>query len=300
MSFKNAGGIRDHIGLVVQPPGTTQPADVVFLPSPANPDAGKREGDISQFNVEGALRFNNGVAIDPLTARRFVEVGEHAIGFDGPGEVTHGRFPQVGGMRFSFDPSAPAGRRVRSLAVVDEGGGVTDRVVEDGMLVGDPEREIRVATLNFLANGGDGYPFPLPGRIDLAGEAVQSNAPPPDFPDTNGNGVSDGAGIGRARPRRLRRARHRAGRPGQVPRALLRRDAVRRGRRGAARGSAHPEPRRPRQARHRLRTGQPALTSRVASGSRAPAPAGLIESPGHAARTSIRAIRPGRYPRGAR
>ena len=122
-SFKNAGGIRDHIGLVVQPPGTTQPADVVLLPSPANSDAGKREGDISQFNVEGVLRFNNGVAIVPLTARRFVEVVEHAVGFDGPGEVTHGRFPQVGGMRFSFDPSAPAGRRVRSLAVVDEGGG---------------------------------------------------------------------------------------------------------------------------------------------------------------------------------
>ena len=297
MSFKNAGGIRDHIGLVVQPPGTTQPADVVFLPSPANPDAGKREGDISQFNVEGVLRFKNGVAIVPLTASRFVEVVEHAVGFDGAGEVTAGRFPQVGGMRFSFDPSAPAGRRVRSLAVVDEGGAVTDRVVEDGMLVGDPEREIRVVTLNFLANGGDGYPFPLPaaGRIDLACEAVQPNAPSPDFPDTNGNGAIDAATA--ADPGR---AGQRAGPPGRVPRALLRRDAVRRGRGGAARGSAHPEPRRARQARHRLRTGQPALTSRVASGSRAPAPAGLIESPGHAARTSIRAIRPGRYPRGAR
>ena len=194
VSFKNAGGIRDHIGLVVQPPGTTQPADVVFLPPPANPDAGKREGDISRFNVEGVLRFNNGLAIVPLTAREFVEVVEHALSFDGPGEVTHGRFPQVGGMRFSFDPSAPPGQRVRSLAVVDEGGGVTDRVVEDGVLVGDPQREIKVVTLNFLANGGDGYPFPVPaaGRIDLAGEAVQPNAPSPDFPDTNGNGVIDG------------------------------------------------------------------------------------------------------------
>ena len=101
VSFKNAGGIRDHIGLVVQPPGTTQPADVAFLPPPANPDAGKREGDISQFNVEGVLRFNNGLAIVPLTARQFVEVVEHAVGFDGPGEVAHGRFPQVGGMRAS-------------------------------------------------------------------------------------------------------------------------------------------------------------------------------------------------------
>ena len=62
------------------------------------------------------------------------------------------------------------------------------------MLVGDPEREIKVVTLNFLANGGDGYPFPLPaaGGIDLADEAVQPHAPSPDFPDTNGNGVIDG------------------------------------------------------------------------------------------------------------
>ena len=245
MSFKNAGGIRDHIGLVVQPPGTTQPADVVFLPSPANPDAGKRKGDISQFNVEGVLRFNNGVAIVPLTARRFVEVVEHAVGFDGPGEVTHGRFPQVGGMRFSFDPSAPAGRRVRSLAVVDEGGAVTDRVVEDGMLVGDPEREIRVATLNFLANGGDGYPFPLPaaGRIDLAGEAVQSNAPSPDFPDTNGNGVIDGpVSASPASPASPRRAASRTPWPGTSRTASPRRRSTwprwRRARIGASRTSA--------------------------------------------------------------
>ena len=51
-----------------------------------------------------------------------------------------------------------------------------------------------MVTLNFLANGGDGYPFPLPaaGRVDLAGEAVQPNAPSPDFPDTNADGVTDG------------------------------------------------------------------------------------------------------------
>ena len=30
------------------------------------------------------------------------------------------------------------------------------------------------------------------GRVDLAGEAGQTNAPAPGFPDTNGNGVTDG------------------------------------------------------------------------------------------------------------
>ena len=195
VSLKNGGGIRDSIGLKVQPPGTISPTDVVFLPPPANPDSGKEEGDISQFEVEGAVRFNNGLAIVPVTARQLVEVVEHTIGFEGVGEATEGRFPQVGGMRFSFDPTAPAGERVRSLAIVDENGAVVDRVVEDGALAGDPERLIKVVTLDFLANGGDSYPFPVPtaGRVDLAGEAGQFSAPDTSFPDTNGNGVLDEA-----------------------------------------------------------------------------------------------------------
>ena len=195
VSLKNGGGIRDSIGLKVQPPGTTSPTDVALLPPPANPDSGKEEGDISQFEVEGAVRFNNGLAIVPVTARQLVEVVEHTIGFEGVGEATEGRFPQVGGMRFSFDPTAPAGERVRSLAIVDKNGAVVDRVVEDGALAGDPERLIKVVTLDFLANGGDSYPFPVPtaDRFDLAGEGGQLNAPNPSFPDTNGNGFLDEA-----------------------------------------------------------------------------------------------------------
>ena len=168
---------------------------MALLPPPANPDSGKEEGDISQFEVEGAVRFNNGLAIVPVTARQLVEVVEHTIGFEGVGEATEGRFPQVGGMRFSFDPTAPAGERVRSLAIVDKNGAVVDRVVEDGALAGDPERLIKVVTLDFLANGGDSYPFPVPtaDRFDLAGEGGQLNAPNPSFPDTNGNGFLDEA-----------------------------------------------------------------------------------------------------------
>ena len=88
----------------------------------------------------------------------------------------------------------PSGRRIRSLATVGESGAVVDRVVEFGELSGDPARAIKVVTLNFLANLGDGLPIPAPhpSRIDLNGEAAQPNAPDPDFPDTNGNGVIDG------------------------------------------------------------------------------------------------------------
>ena len=194
VSIKNGGGIRDGIGLVAQPPGSTDPANMKFLPPPANPTTGKLQGDVSQFDIEGVLRFDNGLVIIPLTGRQLLEVLEHTIAADSIGEVASGGFPQVGGMRFSFDPAPPSGRRIRSLAIVDESGKVSDRVVENGEIVGDPEREIKVVTLNFLANGGDGYPFPVPhpGRIDFSGEAGQYNPHDADFPDANSNGVIDG------------------------------------------------------------------------------------------------------------
>ncbi len=149
VSLKNGGGIRDDIGLVVQPPGSTDPTEVEYLPSAANPATGKAEGDISQFDIEGALRFNNGLVIVPLTARQLATIMEHGIGFDGVGEVRDGRFPQVGGMRFSFDPKAPIGQRVQSLAVIGEDGAVADRVVVDGALSGDPDREVKLHFAHF-------------------------------------------------------------------------------------------------------------------------------------------------------
>ena len=86
--------------------------------------------------------------------------------------MTAGRFPQVAGMLFSFDPAVPPGEHIRSLAIVDAIGEVSDRVVEGGEPVGVPERTIKVVTLDYLADGGDYFPFPSPanGRLDLAEE----------------------------------------------------------------------------------------------------------------------------------
>ena len=177
VALKNSGGIRDHIGLILQPAGTTRAEQVVFSPPTANPDSGKRDGEITRFDIESVLRFNNGLVIVPLTAQQLVGLMEHAIGFDGVGAMPDGRFPQVAGLRFSFDPAKPPGERIQSLAVVADDGEIVDPVMEDGALVGDPNRVIRIAVLNFTANGGDGYPFPQPafGRVDLAGEAGQYN-----------------------------------------------------------------------------------------------------------------------------
>jgi Ca2+-binding RTX toxin-like protein len=82
-----------------------------------------------------------------------------------------GRFPQVSGVRFSYDPDLPEGDRILSAAIVDETSGtVIAQLVRAGELVGDPGQTFRIVTLNFLAGGGDGYPFPTgPGanRVDL-------------------------------------------------------------------------------------------------------------------------------------
>ena len=187
VSLKNGGGIRDAIGVTRLPPGADRPSDIVLLPPAANPESGKKEGEISQYDIEGALRFNNGLSILTLTAEQLVAVMEHSVGFDSAGTATVGRFPQVGGMRFSFDSAAPPGERIQSLAIVDEQGAVTDRVVEAGDLAGDPEREIKMVTLDFLADGGDDYPFPGSGsdRIDLRGESGHASPPDKDSKGAN-------------------------------------------------------------------------------------------------------------------
>lgn len=58
-------------------------------------------------------------------------------------ERAAGRFPQVSGLAFAFDPQKPPGSRVTSIAV----GGVPL----------DPGRTYTLATVDFLARGGDGY-----------------------------------------------------------------------------------------------------------------------------------------------
>ncbi len=160
VSLKNGGGIRDDIGFFAFPPGSTNPEDLEFFPTAPNPAAGKESGDVSQFDISGTLRFNNGLTLLTVTAAELQALIEHGVGFDDVGTVTGGRFPQVAGMAFSFDPALPNGSRVPSLAIVDENGIVVDTIVAGGVLQGDPNRTIRMVTLGFLAGGGDGYPFP--------------------------------------------------------------------------------------------------------------------------------------------
>ena len=167
ISLKNGGGIRDSIGAILSSGG-----EPIRVPPPANPRVGKLDGDVSQLDIENALRFNNALALVTLTARQLRDAMEWSVA----GSGTPGQFPQVGGMEFSFNPanapmtyfSAPdgtptninfSGERLRSLVAL-RADGRQDLVVENGQLVGDSNRTFRMATLAFMVAGGDRY-FPL-------------------------------------------------------------------------------------------------------------------------------------------
>jgi 2',3'-cyclic-nucleotide 2'-phosphodiesterase (5'-nucleotidase family) len=163
ISIKNGGGVRSAIGFVNAVGG-----NVSLEPPQANPIAGKQQGDISQLDIENSLRFNNQLSTLTLTAANLRTILEHGVAASGPGQ-TQGRFPQVSGVRFSYDETLPANARILNAVITDSAGFTVDTLVVNGALHGNPSRTFRVVTLNFLAGGGDGYPFNTlgTGRVDL-------------------------------------------------------------------------------------------------------------------------------------
>ncbi len=141
-----------------------------------SPDVGiQNGGGIRNDSVIGAGVITTGDTWDIAPFRNFVVVGEvsretflllleRAVDrIPGAG----GHFPQVSGFTFSYDPSAPArdtdragdcslagdpGSRIREVTL-DDG----TAIVRDGAVV--PGEPVVVATINFLANGGDCYPL---------------------------------------------------------------------------------------------------------------------------------------------
>jgi 2',3'-cyclic-nucleotide 2'-phosphodiesterase (5'-nucleotidase family)/sugar lactone lactonase YvrE len=170
VSLKNGGGIRSQIGSIDVVTGAKEPTE-------ANASAGKPEGGISTLDIENSLRFNNSLSLVTVSVTKLKELLEHGIAL----YPNQGRFPQVGGIAFSFDLTRPAGSRLVNLAIQDSQGNDLDVVVRAGELQGDASRTIRMVTLNFLAGGGDSYPFPQDAsanRVDLfkAGAALTGAA----------------------------------------------------------------------------------------------------------------------------
>ncbi len=99
-----------------------------------------RKGPVRLKELYSALPFNNYVVAFRLRGDQLRAALEHGLARV---EFRDGAFPQISGMTLTYDPSAPAGRRIKTLFV----GG---QALEAG-------REYTVATNDFLAAGGDGY-----------------------------------------------------------------------------------------------------------------------------------------------
>jgi len=185
VSLKNGGGIRTEIGAAIVPPGSVDYAEAKLVPPPASEETGVGEGAITEGHLRATLRFDNGLTLLSVTAQELKILLEHAISATRKG-ATPGQFPQIGGMRFVFDATASAGSRIQELVVLDNQGGIKDSLVKNGQIQGDPGRRFRMVTLNFLANGGDAYPFDQlsdPRRINLyEGKGYGEKM---DYPDAN-------------------------------------------------------------------------------------------------------------------
>jgi 5'-nucleotidase len=106
--------------------------------------AGLPDGQVTLGDVLTVLPFGNMVAVMGLRGADLVAAIEHGLS---QGAGTAGRFPQVAGLRFAWDPTAPPGSRVRGVQVAQG----------PGFAPVDPGRVYRVVTNDFMRKGGDGY-----------------------------------------------------------------------------------------------------------------------------------------------
>ncbi|MEE3715131.1 esterase-like activity of phytase family protein [Tumidithrix elongata RA019] len=147
-SLKNGGGIRASIGSI---------DEVTFakVAPEANPTANKPAGAISQLDIENALRFDNKLMVFDTTPQGLLNILNYAAGL-APG---NGGYAQIGGVRFSYDPSKATGQKVQDVAIYDLDGNLVAKVADNGVALAGAPAKISVAVLNFTANGGDGYPI---------------------------------------------------------------------------------------------------------------------------------------------
>jgi 2',3'-cyclic-nucleotide 2'-phosphodiesterase (5'-nucleotidase family) len=144
-SLKNGGGLRASVGSVGETGEKLPPSATSVKPA----------GGISQLDIENALRFDNKLMVFDATPQGLLNILNYAAGL-APG---NGGYAQIGGVRFSYDPTKAVGQRVQDVAIYDINGRFVANVVDNGVVLQDAPAKISVVVLNFTANGGDGYPI---------------------------------------------------------------------------------------------------------------------------------------------
>lgn len=118
-----------------------------------------RPGPLTRRDVLAILPFKNKVVKLELTGELLRRVLEHGVARSAE-DSEPGRFPQVSGIRFTFDASRPAGSRIIEVTV-------------NGKPL-DETRKYTLATSDYLGiNGGDGYAMLKEARVIIPAEQAK-------------------------------------------------------------------------------------------------------------------------------
>jgi len=105
-------------------------------------------GQLRRRDIQTILPFANKIVKVEVTGETLRAALENGLSLV---ERTGGRFPQVSGIRCTFDPTRPAGSRLVSVTV--------------GGRPLDPQARYTMATFDFISGGGDGYATLKAGKV---------------------------------------------------------------------------------------------------------------------------------------
>ena len=146
-AITNSGGLRADLTCPTSDNGSD------FCPASLYPfPAG--EFPITRGQNLTVLPFGNIVVTLTVNGAELKTMLENGIGLM---PAVQGRYPQVSGLCFTYDIALPAGSRVTGAVTADAAGNCTATTVDLTTAT-----SYKIAENDFMANGGDGYPFFTP------------------------------------------------------------------------------------------------------------------------------------------
>ncbi len=110
------------------------------------------KGPVNQAQVKDVLPFEKKVVFVKLKGDSIRKILEHGVSFaENKANDNTGRFLQVSGLKYSFNPSHPRGKRVKDIQVQNPDTELFEPI--------KPEQIYGVAANSYLVQGGDKYSF---------------------------------------------------------------------------------------------------------------------------------------------
>jgi len=121
------------------------------------------QGEVTVGEVLEVLPFGNTISRLDLTGAQIAQALENGVSNISEGG---GSFPQVSGLRFIWQQSAPVGKRITDIEVRTQDGSYQPI---------NPSATYRVVTNSFMLNGGDGYSVFTQGKNKIDTGFLQSD-----------------------------------------------------------------------------------------------------------------------------